>query len=226
MKRDEVIKFVKFVKNYLKINKLPKIILQNNRVGLITTASYIIDGEKSIIRIWCKKRHKIDIFRSLAHELVHHKQIEGGKLKLPVQDIGGGIENEANSIAGEIIKTYIYENKYLLENTKKKDLLLNEMLSINPIIKIDKPNVKKIKKSTEKELIRLAIISELDAINLYEQFVNTTNDIKLRKVFLDIANEEKTHVGELQSILKDLDSDFKKELKKGEVEVKKINKIK
>lgn len=216
IKEDEVIKFLKFIKEYLNISKMPKIILQNNRKGLVTTASYIVNEDgNNIIRVWSKNRHLIDILRSLAHELVHHKQKESGSLILPIQDIGGEIENEANSLAGEIIKKYIYENKYLLESKKTKSTLLIETLSKIPYF--DNPPKKG---SVDKEILRAAIISELDAINLYEQLAKGTNNSVLRKIFLDIAKEEKTHVGELQSLLKKIDKEFTSELIKGDKEVK------
>jgi hypothetical protein len=48
------------------------------------------------------------VCRSIAHELVHHKQMLEGRLKntaLDGQD-GSPIENEANSTAGIIIRKY------------------------------------------------------------------------------------------------------------------------
>ena len=48
----------------------------------------------------------------------------------------------------------------------------------------------------DKQLLRIAIIAELDAINLYEQLATLTEDENLKAIFLDIAREEKTHVGE------------------------------
>ena len=44
--------------------------------------------------------------RSVAHELVHHKQWEQGRLKVKPPDIGGEIEDEANALAGQFIKKY------------------------------------------------------------------------------------------------------------------------
>lgn len=75
------------------------------------------------------------------------------------------------------------------------------------------------KGSVDKEILRAAIISELDAINLYEQLAKGTNNSVLRKIFLDIAKEEKTHVGELQSLLKRIDKEFTSELINGDKEV-------
>jgi len=72
------------------------------------------------------------------------------------------------------------------------------------------------------EALRLAIIAELDAINLYRQFARSINDEKVKKVFEDIAKEEKTHVGEFLALLKMLDPEQVKELEAGEKEVKEL----
>jgi rubrerythrin len=78
------------------------------------------------------------------------------------------------------------------------------------------------KDSLEKEILRVAIIAELDAINLYEQLSSLTNNENLKKVFLDIAKEEKIHFGEFLSFLNMLDIEGKEEILKGEKEVKEL----
>lgn len=74
----------------------------------------------------------------------------------------------------------------------------------------------------DKEILRLAIIAELDAINLYEQLASMTSDKDLKAVFMDVAKEEKTHVGEFQALLLRLDKEQKTELAEGEKEVKEL----
>lgn len=74
----------------------------------------------------------------------------------------------------------------------------------------------------DKEILRAAIIAELDAVNLYEQMAAMTKDKHIRKVLLDVAREEKTHVGEFQAMLLRKDADQKKELQEGEKEVKEM----
>lgn len=51
------------------------------------------------------------------------------------------------------------------------------------------------RKVRDAELARIGLIAELDAVNLYEQLASLAEDETLRKVFLEIAREEKTHVG-------------------------------
>ena len=74
----------------------------------------------------------------------------------------------------------------------------------------------------DKEILRAAIIAELDAVNLYEQLAGMTQNDQLKTILLDIAKEEKTHVGEFQALLLRLDSEQKEELAHGEEEVEEL----
>lgn len=77
-------------------------------------------------------------------------------------------------------------------------------------------------KDIDKEVLRLAIIAELDAISLYEQLAAMTNDQRIKKVLLDVAREEKTHVGEFLEMLLRIDKEQVEELEKGKEEVKEM----
>lgn len=84
-------------------------------------------------------------------------------------------------------------------------------------------DLKKIRKGDiVKEILRIGMIAELDAINLYEQLASMTDRADIRKVLLDIAKEEKTHVGEFQELLLREDREQIAELKHGKEEVKEI----
>lgn len=91
------------------------------------------------------------------------------------------------------------------------------MLSEIPI-KIEKVK----KKFLDREILRVAIIAELDAVNLYEQLAAVTENENIRKILLDVAKEEKTHVGEFQALLLKEDTEQAEELEKGEEEVEEI----
>ncbi|MGQ9689065.1 MAG: demethoxyubiquinone hydroxylase family protein [Desulfobaccales bacterium] len=78
------------------------------------------------------------------------------------------------------------------------------------------------KANLNQEILRVAIIAELDAINLYEQLAALTDDPNLKKVFLDIAKEEKTHVGEFQAMLLRLDQQQVEELAHGQEEIEEL----
>jgi rubrerythrin len=76
------------------------------------------------------------------------------------------------------------------------------------------------KEHIDKEILRVGIIAELDAVNLYEQLAAFTENNDIKRILLDIAKEEKTHVGEFQTLLLRLDKQQVDELKAGEEEVK------
>jgi len=90
------------------------------------------------------------------------------------------------------------------------------MLSSVPV---DLGKVKK--ENIDKEILRLGMIAELDAVNLYEQLAAYTSNTDIKKVILDIAREEKTHIGEFQTLLLMLDKQQVKELEEGKMEVAK-----
>ncbi len=94
---------------------------------------------------------------------------------------------------------------------------MKKLLSKIPI------NLEKIKKENlNKEILRAAVIAELDAINLYEQMAALTEDANIKTILLDIAKEEKTHVGEFQTLLLKNDKEQEKELEEGKKEVEEL----
>jgi len=91
------------------------------------------------------------------------------------------------------------------------------MLSQIPI------NIEKVAKETrDQEILRAGIIAELDAINLYEQMAALAVNPDIKKVLLDIAKEEKTHVAEFQTLLLMNDKEQVTELEKGKKEVEEL----
>jgi rubrerythrin len=78
------------------------------------------------------------------------------------------------------------------------------------------------KEDMDKEILRAGVIAELDAINLYEQMAAMTKDKNLKKILLDIAKEEKTHVGEFLTLLLRKDGEQEAELKEGKKEVEEL----
>ena len=102
----DVADFVNFAKEYLGITDDIKVSLAFERTPeLKTTAYYNLDGH---LCVYAKNRAIIDVCRSIAHELVHHLQNIQGRLLNAVKDgeDGSPIENEANAVAGIIIRKY------------------------------------------------------------------------------------------------------------------------
>jgi len=70
-------------------------------------------------------------------------------------------------------------------------------------------NLEKIRpENLNKEILRTAMIAELDAINMYEEMAALSNSEDLRKVLLDIAREEKIHVAMFETVLLAADEEF------------------
>jgi rubrerythrin len=75
------------------------------------------------------------------------------------------------------------------------------------------------KEELDKEILRVGMIAELDAVSLYEQMAAMTENGNIKKILLDIAKEEKTHVGEFQTLLLMEDKQQERELEAGKKEV-------
>lgn len=110
----EVIKdFISFVCEKLKMEEPVKVTLRRGRDEYIaTTASYVPGDNENHVR--CGGRALVDILRSIAHELVHNRQREVGIFEAgeKVRNIGGQIEDKANSVAGIFIKDFTHNYGY------------------------------------------------------------------------------------------------------------------
>jgi hypothetical protein len=89
-------------KSELDLNELPSIeLIDEPTVGGGTSFGEFSNNE---IKVVISERHPMDVMRTLAHELVHWKQqLEG--LKLDGSD-GSNIENQANAVAGVIMRKF------------------------------------------------------------------------------------------------------------------------
>ncbi len=99
--------FVKFVVAELGLQSLPadiKFTGNDYSANHYTFGTY--NPETDEIIIVKENRHPADVLRTLAHELVHHKQREDGRV-LDGED-GSEIENEANAKAGELMRKFRY----------------------------------------------------------------------------------------------------------------------
>lgn len=103
---------------------------------------------------------------------------------------------------------------YMVENTKAK--ALNELfIQYNEITKLPSGKTRDI------QIARLAMIAELDAANLYESMIPQAKDKDLKKILQDVADEEKTHAGEFEFILENLDPNWDQLEDEGEEEAEK-----
>lgn len=80
---------------------------------------------------------------------------------------------------------------------------------------IDLSKEKRFSKEEIVQAIRWAIIAELDAVNLYVQLAQRIEDESIKKVFLDVAKEEKEHIGEFLELLLRIDKEQVEALESG-----------
>ena len=113
--KELLLEFSKFVRDKLELKNPPSIRIQNGRGELKTTANYDYTKEDKVIKVNGKNRALVDIMRSVAHELTHHKQWEQGRLKVKPPDIGGPIEDESNAKAGQFIKMFAQKNPMIYD---------------------------------------------------------------------------------------------------------------
>jgi rubrerythrin len=81
------------------------------------------------------------------------------------------------------------------------------------------------RKLTGEELIRairFMIAAEYEAIQLYQQTAESTDNKLAQEVLLDIANEEKEHAGEFLRLLRELDPNEENFYKEGYEEVEEM----
>jgi rubrerythrin len=78
------------------------------------------------------------------------------------------------------------------------------------------------RKLTHEELvraIRFMVAAEYEAVQLYQQTAESTDNVLAQEVLIDIANEEKVHAGEFLRLLKELEPEEEKFYKEGYEEV-------
>jgi len=102
--------FVKFCVKHLGIKKLPKIRLIPV-IGMSEHPTFgTFDPNTNTISVATDGRHIMDIMRTLAHELTHHKQREENRIKPDSGETGSEIENEANAQAGVLMRDFADQN--------------------------------------------------------------------------------------------------------------------
>lgn len=100
--------FIKWVCKKLEIDQEPKIVLDSDKdkVDLHRTFGSTSPGDGSIW-VYIDNRNTADSLRTLAHEMVHHKQYLDGVVTSDMDDeTKQRIEDEANAIAGRLMREY------------------------------------------------------------------------------------------------------------------------
>lgn len=103
--------FVSFASEKLGIKSMPKVRYKSDEDDYNSFAAY--NPKDNELSVQTKNRHPMDVFRSVAHELVHHKQNEEGRIGKNIAkegETGSDIENEANAEAGKVMRWFAKAN--------------------------------------------------------------------------------------------------------------------
>jgi len=110
-KEETITDFVRFAARQLGLQQEPNIEFVDVRDGSMTTAAYC--PSDCSMKIYRGNRATFDICRSIAHEMVHQMQDENGD-ELD-GTTGSPCEDEANAVAGRLIRMYGAENDSFYE---------------------------------------------------------------------------------------------------------------
>ena len=109
--------FIKFAIKELGIQKPPTGITlsRDNEAArsMHTFGSFNPNNDK--IWLYVKNRNMADLLRTLAHELVHRKQAEDGRIDYNSGETGSDIENEANAQAGVLLRKFGKQNEEIYQ---------------------------------------------------------------------------------------------------------------
>jgi hypothetical protein len=101
-------KFLRFAVQRLGLKTLPPIKFQRQLASRRTTHQTFgyYDPHTQQIRVAVGNRHIMDTLRTLAHELVHHRQRLQGDVQAHSGDTGSAEENQANALAGILMREF------------------------------------------------------------------------------------------------------------------------
>lgn len=106
-KLDTIKHFIAYVKKELGIQSLPSITLIKDSSFVSEFRSFgEYNAGQNTVKIYYPGRNLADVCRSLAHELVHHRQNELNMIYNEAGETGSEIENEANALAGILMRDY------------------------------------------------------------------------------------------------------------------------
>lgn len=116
--KNEVIDdFVRFAGEFLELGgDVPNITISYDENEAPDMKSFgLFTPDVSDLRVVAVNRNLADVLRTLAHELVHYKQKKEGKLDTNSNETGSEAENEANAVAGVIMREYGAQNPIIFE---------------------------------------------------------------------------------------------------------------
>lgn len=116
-KIDDLNQFVDWVCDQLKIEIVPRVKFGTDLADVKKKRTFGSTNGDGDIWVHIANRNTADTMRTLCHELVHHKQFEIGTAHSNMtKDQTQSIEDEANSIAGRMMRDYGSQHEEIYES--------------------------------------------------------------------------------------------------------------
>ena len=183
--------FVEYATERLKLKEKPNVqLVSNSEMGEMGPSLGGYNPETKSITVQSEKRLSADILRTVAHEMVHRKQDEMGMIKDPIKDgaTGSPLENQANAVAGILLREYgklnkqIYtESKQYLEQTLNEaiidDKLDKAFLELKNKLKNEYNSLDTIQYDTHDKVYTFVFSNKIDANRFRNDFKGTETQI-------------------------------------------------
>jgi len=159
-------------------------------------------------------------------DLIHEGRSKKFTGKYDPKELAMGTEVEKEhmpyqSIAEKIAKDHLAEFPDYYTRLKKMEAAGGAKKSVSEIF-IQSSEIEALAKGDKRDMqiLRLGIIAEMDASNLYEKLALLAKNPDVATLMNDVSEEEKVHAGEFQFLLEDIDPEWKDAEEEGEGEVK------
>jgi len=158
-------------------------------------------------------------------DLIHQGRSKTFTGKYDPKELAMGTEVEKEhmpypSIAEKIAKDHLAEFPDYYTRLKKMEAEGGVKESVSELF-VQAGEIESVPPGLERDtqILRLGMIAELDAVNLYNKLavIATSQDVKT--LMLDVSGEEKVHAGEFETLMEQLDPDYEEKEEEGEGEV-------
>jgi hypothetical protein len=117
--------FIDFASSHLKIEELPKMTFISDKSWVLARHSFgEYNNQSRSIVMYIANRNLADVLRTLGHELTHHRQNELGLLYTKSGETGSPVEDEANIVAGILMREFGKRNELIYEGVRAEFLRL------------------------------------------------------------------------------------------------------
>ena len=127
-------RFARWAIDELGIENEPRINYSSEMSIVLNNRSFGSTKPNGEVWVHVGNRNTADIMRTLCHELIHVRQFEKGTASVEMdEEQRQFIEDEANAIAGRMMRTYGKEHEEIYESAKKLEGIISEALSSHGI---------------------------------------------------------------------------------------------